>query len=37
MFDQSEYGRATAMATVLFALVVAAGLGAYWWAERGRA
>ena len=29
MFDQGDYGRATAMATVLFAVVILAGLGAY--------
>ena len=37
MFDQSEYGQATAMATVLFIIVMITGLGAYWMVERGRA
>jgi multiple sugar transport system permease protein len=37
MFDQSEYGQATAMATVLFAVVIVAALGAYALSERGRA
>ena len=37
MFDQSEYGQATAMATVLFVIVMITGLGAYWMVERGRA
>ncbi len=29
LFDQSEYGQATAMATVLFAIVIVLGLGSY--------
>jgi ABC-type sugar transport system permease subunit len=29
MFDQGDYGVATAMATVLFAVVILVGLGAY--------
>ena len=37
MFDQGDYGRATAMATVLFGIVMLAGLGAYAASERGRA
>jgi ABC-type sugar transport system permease subunit len=36
MFDQGDYGRATAMATVLFAIVMLVGLGAYRVSERGR-
>ena len=36
-FDQSDYGQATAMATVLFVIVMLAGLGAYLLVERGRA
>ncbi len=36
MFDQGDYGRATAMATVLFGIVMLAGLGAYAASERGR-
>ncbi len=36
MFDQGDYGRATAMATVLFAIVMLVGLGAYRMSERGR-
>jgi multiple sugar transport system permease protein len=36
MFDQGDYGRATAMATVLFGIVMLVGLGAYAASERGR-
>jgi len=36
MFDQGDYGRATAMATVLFAIVMLVGLGAYRVSEHGR-
>jgi ABC-type sugar transport system permease subunit len=36
MFDQGDYGRATAMATVLFGIVMLAGLGAYAASERGQ-
>jgi ABC-type sugar transport system permease subunit len=36
MFDQGDYGRATAMATVLFGIVMLAGLGTYAASERGR-
>ncbi len=36
LFDQAEYGQATAMATILFGIVMLAGLGAYAAAERGR-
>ncbi len=36
LFDQSQYGQATAMATVLFGIVMLAGLGAYAASERGR-
>jgi ABC-type sugar transport system permease subunit len=37
MFDQGQYGEATAMATVLFGIVILLGLGTYGAAERGRA
>ena len=37
LFDQSQYGQATAMATVLFGIVMLAGLGAYAASERRRA
>lgn len=36
-FDQARYGEATAMATVLFAIVLAVALTAYALGERGRA
>lgn len=36
LFDQAQYGQATAMATVLFGMVMLAGLGAYAVAERRR-
>jgi ABC-type sugar transport system permease subunit len=36
MFDQGDYGRATAMATVLFGIIMLASLAAYQAAERGR-
>ena len=36
LFDQSQYGQATAMATVLFGIVMLAGLGAYAASERRR-
>jgi ABC-type sugar transport system permease subunit len=36
MFDQGQYGTATAMATVLFGIVMLAGIGAYQFSERGR-
>ena len=37
LFDQAQYGRATAMATVLFGVVGVVALSAYAAAERGRA
>jgi ABC-type sugar transport system permease subunit len=37
MFDQGEYGQATAMATVLFGVVILIGLGTYRATDRGRA
>jgi ABC-type sugar transport system permease subunit len=37
LFDAAQYGRATAMATILFAIVLAISLVAYQGAERGRA
>jgi ABC-type sugar transport system permease subunit len=37
LFDQARYGEATAMATILFAIVVALSLLAYGLGERGRA
>jgi ABC-type sugar transport system permease subunit len=36
MFDQGDYGQATAMATVLFAIVMLVGLGAYRVSENDR-
>jgi ABC-type sugar transport system permease subunit len=36
MFDQGDYGHATAMATVLFGIVMLAGLAAYQASERSR-
>jgi ABC-type sugar transport system permease subunit len=36
LFDEARYGEATAMATILFALVILVALGAYLLAERGR-
>jgi ABC-type sugar transport system permease subunit len=36
LFDQARYGEATAMATILFAIVVALSLLAYVLGERGR-
>lgn len=36
LFDQARYGEATAMATILFAIVVALSLLAYMLGERGR-
>jgi ABC-type sugar transport system permease subunit len=37
LFDQGRYGEATAMATVLFAIVIALSAAALWIGERGRA
>jgi ABC-type glycerol-3-phosphate transport system permease component len=37
MFDQAQYGQATAMASVLFGIVVLVGLGTYRLSDRGRA
>lgn len=37
LFDQSDYGQATTMATVLFLIVLLAGLGTFWLVERIRA
>jgi ABC-type sugar transport system permease subunit len=36
LFDQAQYGRATAMATILFAVVLVISLLAYRTSERGR-
>jgi ABC-type sugar transport system permease subunit len=36
LFDQARYGEATAMATILFALVIVVALGAFVLTERGR-
>jgi ABC-type sugar transport system permease subunit len=36
LFDQAQYGRATAMASILFAIVLAVSLVAYRASERGR-
>jgi multiple sugar transport system permease protein len=36
LFDQARYGEATAMATILFALVMIVALAAFFLAERGR-
>ena len=35
LFDQGRYGEATAMATLLFAVVIALSLGAFKLVERG--
>jgi ABC-type sugar transport system permease subunit len=37
MFDQGQYGQATAMATVLFGIVILVGLGTYRATDRGHA
>lgn len=34
-FDQAQYGTATAMATVLFAVIMILALGLYWFNQRG--
>jgi multiple sugar transport system permease protein len=36
LFDEARYGEATAMATILFALVILVAMGAFVLAERGR-
>lgn len=35
-FDEGRYGEATAMATILFAIVMLVALSVYWLGERGR-
>ena len=36
-FDSAQYGTATAMASVLFGVVIVVAMGSYWLTERGRA
>ena len=35
-FDEGRYGEATAMATILFAIVIVVAMSVYWLGERGR-
>jgi ABC-type sugar transport system permease subunit len=36
LFDEARYGEATAMASILFAIVMVVAMGVYWLGERGR-